>query len=86
MSEIPIEISRHAREQLQERGASKEEVEAAIRSGVPEPARKGRIMYRKNFQFDAAWRGRHYSVKQVAPVVVKESDRYVVITVYTFYY
>ena len=86
MDEISIEISRHAREQMQERGASEKEVVAAIRTGTPEPARNQRTMYRKNFQFEAAWRGRLYTVKQVAPVVARESDRLVVVTVYTFYF
>jgi len=44
MGEISIEISRHAREQMQERGASEEEVVAAIRTGTPEPARNQRTM------------------------------------------
>jgi hypothetical protein len=83
---LPIQISAHAREQMRERGASEDEVRAAVRSGQPEPARKGRILYRKNVQFDSVWRGRHYRIKQVAPVVAAEPDRLVVVTVYTFYF
>jgi hypothetical protein len=45
-----------------------------------------RIMYRKIFQFDGVWRGRRYMIKQVAPVVAKEPDRLVVVTVYAFYF
>jgi len=84
--QITIEISSHAREQMKERGASEEEVFAAIRAGTPEPARKQRSLYRKNFQFEAVWRGRRYSVKQVAVVIARESDRFIVVTVYTFYF
>jgi len=82
----PIEISRHARRQMKERGATDAEVLAAIREGQAEPARKDRIMYRKNFQFESVWRDRQYRIKQVAPVVAAEPDKVVVVTVYTFYF
>ena len=86
MNDLPIEISHHARQQMYERGVDQAEVIAAIREGQVEPARKDRVMYRKNFQFDSIWRGRQYMIKQVAPVVVKERDRLVVVTVYAFYF
>jgi hypothetical protein len=83
---LPITISHHAQLQMRERGASEDEVIAAIRTGEPEPARRNRMMYRKNFQFDNLWRGRSYRIKQVAPVVANEPDRVVVITVFVFYF
>jgi len=67
-----IEFSPHARDKALDRGASESEVRAAILTGSPEPARKGRVMFRKNFAFDGWWRGKHYGVKQVAPVVGKK--------------
>jgi len=84
--ELPTEISSHAREQMVDRGVSEEEVMAAIRRGEAEPVRKGRSMYRKNFQFGKVWRGKRYAIKQVAPVVARESDKIVVVTVYAFYF
>lgn len=81
-----IEITAHARLQMIERGATKAEVDLAIEQGEMEEARKGRSMYRKNFEFNAKWKGNDYRVKQVAPVVAKESDRLVVVTVYVFYF
>lgn len=81
-----IVFSRHAQTQMQERGTDETEVVAAIHSGTIEPARNNRMLYRKNFQFDALWRGRSYRIKQVAPVVVAEADQLVVVTVYVFYY
>ena len=86
MNELPIEISRHARQQMEERGADQREVVAAIREGRAEPGRGNRVMYRKNFQFEATWRGQRYRIKQVAPIVAEERDRLVVVTVYTFYF
>ena len=84
--ELPIEISTHAKEQMVERGATETEVITAIRNGEVEPVRKGRMLYRKNFQFQDMWRGRKYRIKQVAPVVTTEENKLVVITVYVFYY
>jgi len=43
-------------------------------------------MYRKNFPFNGDWRGRHYRIKQVAPVAAMEPDRLIVVTVYVFYF
>jgi len=86
MNHLPIEISHHARQQMHERGVDQAEVIAAIRGGQVEPARKNRAMYWKNFQFDGVWCGRRYMIKQVAPVVAKEPDRLVVVTVYAFYF
>jgi len=82
----PIEFSFHAREKMLDRGASEDEVKLAIRSGGGEPARKGRTLFRKNFAFNGCWRGRTYAVKQVAPVVVEQDDRIVVVTVFAFYF
>ncbi len=44
-----IIISNHAKQQMLERGATEQEVRLAILNGEPEPARKTRIMYKKNF-------------------------------------
>ena len=69
-----------------ERGATAGEVQEAIQKGSREPAKQGREMCRYNFTFNRSWQGKHYLVKQVAPVVKDESDEIVVITVYTFYF
>ncbi len=50
----PIEFSPHAREKMFDRGASESEVRSTIRTGNPEPARKGRLMFRKNFSFNSS--------------------------------
>jgi hypothetical protein len=69
-----------------DRGASECQVQAAIHTGNAEPARKGRIMFRKSFAFGGWWRGKHYSVRQVAPIVAEEADELVIVTVYVFYF
>ena len=84
--EKPIKISQHARFQMAERGVQESEVIAAIRQGDQEPARAGRTMYRKTFEFRGMWRGRIYRLKQVSVVVASEPDELVVVTVYAFYF
>lgn len=81
-----IRLTEHAQLQCVERGATEAEVEVAISQGVAEPAKKGRTKYRYNCRFGRTWQGKHYAIKQVAPVVKEEQDEVVVITVYTFYF
>ena len=71
---------------MKDRGVSPEEVRAAILMGSSEPADKDRLMFRKNFPYNASWRGKHRAVKQVAPVVAEETARLIVVTVYAFYF
>ena len=84
--EKPIVFSLHARTRMRERGASEEDVREAIRIGHWEPAQRGLFLYRLNVEFKREWDGRYYGVQQVVPVVAEESDRFVVVTVYTFYF
>ena len=55
-------------------------------AALREPAKRGRFMYRLNFQYAAHWQDKFYAIKQVAPVVVEEQNEIVVVTVYTFYF
>lgn len=83
--EKPIKFSQHSLENLSDRGASREEVDQAIRTGERLPAKKGRIAFRKNFSHNGMWKGKYYQAKQVMPIVVEEPDRFVVVTVYVFF-
>ncbi len=82
----PIIFSQHALDQLRDRGATQAEVEAAIREGEEVPAKKGRRAFRKNFPFASHWKGKYYEMKQVMPIAADESDRWVVVTLYVFYF
>lgn len=82
----PIRLTKHAREQCLERGATESEVLEAVRRGSREQAKVGRELRRLNFPFDTEWRGHSYAIKQVAPVTKEEASEIVVITVYTFYF
>jgi hypothetical protein len=81
-----VRLTLHAQEQCIERGTDETEITTAIRDGNCEPAKKGRYLYRINFQYNKSWQGKFYAIKQVAPVVVEEETEFVVITVYTFYF
>jgi len=81
-----IRLTTHALEQLVERGATEDEVTEAIRRGICEPAKRGRFMYRLNFQYNAEWQGRFYAIKQVATVVAEAQNEIVVVSVDTFYF
>jgi hypothetical protein len=78
--------SKHAQEQALERGTTQIEVQEAIRKGSREPATGGREMCRYSFVFNRKWQGKHYPIKQVAPVIKEEANEVIVITVYTFYF
>ena len=67
-----------------DRGATEAEVKEAIRKGSREATTRGREIYRYNFAFKRTWQGRHYPIKQVAPVIKDEGNEIIVITVYTF--
>jgi len=82
----PVSFTAHARDQMAERGATEQEILAALTSGESAPAKLGRLAFRKNFPFERTWKGRFYETKQVVPVVRGEVDRLVVITVYVFYF
>ncbi|MDI6738867.1 MAG: DUF4258 domain-containing protein [Candidatus Edwardsbacteria bacterium] len=81
-----VRLTKHAKEQAAERGATEAEVKEAVRKGAREPARHGRQLCRYNFAFGKAWQGWPYAIKQVAPVIQEEVNEIVVITVYTFYF
>jgi hypothetical protein len=81
-----IRLSKHAWEQAAERGATEDEVKEAIRKGSRKPATRGRAICRYNFGFNRKWQGKHYPIKQVAPVIKEEANEIVVITGYTFYF
>ena len=59
---------------------------AAIQLGEKTHAKLGRLAFRKNFVFEAEWKGRYYETKQIMAIVKEEPERLVVVTVYVFYF
>jgi len=83
---MAVRFHPHAQERMKERGASEDEVQAAIEQGEQFPAKFGRTGFRRNFAFDSQWRGRHYRTKQVEAYAVQEDSDWLVITVVTRYF
>jgi hypothetical protein len=81
-----VRLHPHARERMQERGATEEEIQATVAQGEQFPAKFGRTGFRRNFQFDQEWRGRHYRTKQVEAYAAQEGADWLVITVITRYF
>lgn len=75
-----VRLHPHAISRLGERGASEGEVIATIEQGERLPAKSGRHAFRRNFAYNAQWRGRFYATKQVEAIAVDE-DGWLVITV-----
>jgi hypothetical protein len=69
-----------------ERGASEEEVTAAIAEGERFAAKFGRQGFRRNFAFAGLWRGRHYHMKQVEAFAIREDNDWLVISVIVKYF
>lgn len=82
----PVVFSDHALLQMQERGATRDEVIDTIRTGEKLPVKENRRAYRKNFQFNKRWGKKFYRIKQVMPIVKEEQNKIIVITAYTFYF
>ena len=59
-----VRLHPHARARLAERGATEAEVVATVTAGERFPAKFGRTGFRRNFPFDAEWRGRYFATKQ----------------------
>ncbi len=83
---MKINFHHHALERIIERGTSEEEVKRTVEEGEQFPAKFGRIGFRRNFNFDGQWRGKHYNTKQVEVYVVEENDVLLVITVITRFF
>ena len=82
----PIRLSGHARGRLQGRGATEQEVIAAIQTAPWQPAEHGRLECRKDLPFHAEWNGKYYTTKQVRPVFADDLDEIVVVTIYVYYF
>ncbi len=80
-----IRLHPHAQGRLPERGATESEVIATVREGERFPAKYGRTGFRRNFRFDAEWRGRYYATKQIEACAVEEEGWLVITVVVKFF-
>lgn len=83
---MAIIIHPHAKERIQERGTTEEEVIKTAETGERFPARFGRIGFRHNFPFNGLWKGKRYSTKQLEIIGVEEGENLIIITVMVKYF
>jgi hypothetical protein len=81
-----VSFQRAATDRLAERGATEAEVTGTVELGEQFQAKFGRTGFRRNFAFDAQWRGLRYASKQVEAYAVKEGNAWLVITVIVKYF
>jgi uncharacterized protein YuzE len=75
---MTIRIHPHARERMEEPGATEEEVRVTVESGERFPAQYRRVGFRRNFDFDNLWHNRYYRSKQLEVESIRISDELVV--------
>ena len=61
---MAITIHPHAKERMQERGATEKEVIKTVEQGEKFPAKFGRTGFRHNFLFEGRWRGKKYNTNR----------------------
>jgi hypothetical protein len=83
---MSVKFHPHARERMNERGASEADVKVTIEMGEKFQVKYNRTGFRRNLTFNCEWRGKYYNTKQVEVYAVKEDADWVVITVITKYF
>ncbi|MFQ6032350.1 MAG: DUF4258 domain-containing protein [Candidatus Zixiibacteriota bacterium] len=81
-----IKIHPHAKERMEERGATKDEIIKTVQEGEKFPAKFGRIGLRRNFACEGIGRGKKYKTKQIEVYGVKENEDFIVITILVKYF
>lgn len=76
-----IRFHPHAEHRLKERGAREDKFQAAVYSGERFQAKYGRVGFRRNFQFDDLWQGKHYKNKQIEAYAIEEHGDWLIISV-----
>jgi hypothetical protein len=61
------------------------EVVATVCEGETFAAKFGRTGFRRNFPYNAQWRGRHYATKQIEAIAVPESGWLVIAVLVKFF-
>jgi hypothetical protein len=82
---MQIRIDPHTSERAAERGASEWEIEQVINTGLPIPAKYGRLAKAKVYDFRQVRNGKSYEQKRIEVVYMMERDVAITVTVYVFY-
>lgn len=81
-----VRIHPHARDRMDERGATEEEVMVTVEHGERFSAKFGRVGFRRNCTFSGMWRGSAYTAKQLEVFAVQEDSDWLVIAVIVKYF
>ena len=82
---MDIRLHPHARARLEERGATEDEVRATVESGERFPVKFDRVGFRRNFVYNATWRGCFFATKQVEAIAVEEEGWLVITAIVRFF-
>lgn len=83
---MTIILHPHARERMEERGATRKEVTETVRNGERFTAKFGRHGFRKNFIFDGLWQVRRYRTKQIEVYAATQGNNIVIVTILVKYF
>ncbi len=83
---MTVNLHPHARDRLDERGASEEEIVLAVEAGEKFEAKFGRVGFRRNVPFKKRWRGKQYKTKQIEAYAIRRYNGWLVISVVTRYF
>ncbi len=72
---MSVKLHPHAQARLIERGATEEEVITTVEGGTTFPAQLQRTGFRRNFPFNAEWRGKFYGTKKVELSLLKKTKK-----------
>ena len=80
-----LQIDPHTLERAEERGTNEEEIRDVINTGLPVPAKYGRVGRAKVLDFNQNRHGTYYEQKRVEVFYTTEGDVAITVTVYVFY-
>jgi len=82
---MKIQIDPHTLERAEERGTNETEIKDVINSGIPIPAKQGRLGKAKVYAFKQKRHDKYYEQKRVEVIYTIEQETIVTVTVYVFY-
>ncbi len=82
---MSVRLHPHARARLEQRGVTEGEVIATVSHGERFPAKFERVGFRRNFAYNAQWRGRFFATKQVEAIAVEEEGWLVITVIVKFF-
>ena len=82
---MEIQIDPHTLERAEERGANEKEIKDVVNSGIPIPAKRGRLGKFKVYDYKQKRHDKYYEQKRVEVIYTVEEKNIVTVTVYVFY-